>query len=91
MTVRFDANLLEKLAGISGHDCHNLYSLRSAQPSVINEIEEILRKLTEKLQAIDSFIKIEFSVGSDLPVVVDIIEPATVLNRILSDKLEHEL
>lgn len=90
ITVRFDTDVLNRLAGISGVDCYNLHKLRSTQPSVIHEIDDILRRLTEKLQAIDSFLKLEFTAESDLPIVVDIIEPATLLNRILNDKLEHE-
>lgn len=90
LRVRFDDDLLARLAGISGRECRNLNDLRSTRPSVVHEIEQILVKLAAKMQAIDAFIKLEYTAESELPVVVDIFEPATVLNRILHDKLQSE-
>lgn len=78
------------MAGITGRECHELHALRATQPSIKREIEEILENLANKLQLVDSFIKIEFSTDSDMPIVVDIIEPARVLNQILQQKIDHE-
>lgn len=90
LKVRFASSVLDKIAGINGRECHDLNALRATQPSIKREIQEILENLANKLQQIDSFIKIEFSADSDVPFVVDIIEPARVLNQILQQKIEHE-
>lgn len=71
LRVRFDAKLLEKLAGISGREVNEMNKLRSTQPRMVDGIENILKNLTTKLEAIHTFV-IEFNANADHPIVVDI-------------------
>lgn len=88
--ARFDSNVLDKLTGVTGIEMNNLNRERQSRPQAVLEIQEILSKLSSKLESLDAFIKIEFNRDSSLPIVMEIIEPAKVLNQILQQKLDFE-
>lgn len=88
--ARFDSDVLDKLTGVTGIEMNNLNKERHSRPQAIGEIQEILSKLSSKLESLDAFMKIEFSSDSALPIVMEIIEPAKVLNQILEQKLNFE-
>lgn len=68
--VRFDSNLLEKLAGISGREVYAMNTLRSTQPTMVHEIKKILENLANRLTTIDAFV-IEFTANANHPMVID--------------------
>ncbi|XP_031640716.1 recQ-mediated genome instability protein 1-like [Contarinia nasturtii] len=91
LSVSFSNDVLEKLADISGRELHQMYTMRNERPQFQTELDAILKSLGEKLEEMYTFMKIDFDVsGSDLPVVVELINAAPVLNRKLQDKIEYE-
>lgn len=92
LSVSFSNEVLEKLAGgISGRELHEMYNMRSERPQFQSELDAILRNLGEKLEEMYLFMKIDFDdSNSDLPVVVELINSAPVLDRKLHEKIEYE-
>lgn len=88
LKVSFSPNVIEKLAGVSGHELQQLNSMRNERPHVSEEIAAILRQLSDKLELLYVFMKIHFD--TDVPVVVELIESAPVLERKLQEKIDYE-
>lgn len=88
--MSFSADVLDKMAGVSGREIHQMHAMRNERPQIEEELEHILRSLSEKLDELNVFMKIEFNTGADYPVIVEIINSAPVLDRKLQEKIQHE-
>lgn len=71
LEVSFRSDVVHRLCGTSGREVNELYAMRKERPQVQNEIEDILKGLTERLERMDMFMKIEFENNSD-PIVVEV-------------------
>lgn len=90
LEVSFAANVLDKLAGISGHEVHQMYAVRNQRPQIEEDLECILKKLSEALDDLNLFMKIEFESGANFPVIVELINSAPVLEHKLQEKTQCE-
>lgn len=90
MEASFNPDVVDKLVGVSGRELHQLYTTRNQRPQVAEEIATILEGLTEKLDEMYMFMKIQFDDTSNIPVVVELINAAPVLDRKLQEKIECE-
>lgn len=90
LEVSFSPDVLDKLAGTSGRELHQLYAMRKERPQVADEISAILERLGEQLEEMYMFMKIQFDNTTDVPVVVELIHSAPVLDRKLQEKIEYE-
>lgn len=90
LQVRFNSDVLDKLTGVSGREINDMYAMRNTHPQVADDIEDILDRLSAKLEELNAFLKIEFQNDSDSPIVVEIINSAPVLERKLNEKLTSE-
>lgn len=90
LQVTFSPEVLDKLAGVSGREVHQLFKMRNERPQIADELSAILNGLGEKLDEMHMFMKIQFDNNDDIPVVVELINAAPVLDRKLQEKVEHE-
>lgn len=90
LQVEFSPDVLDKLAGTSGREVHQLFKMRNERPQIADELSTILNRLGEKLDEMHMFMKIQFDNNDDNPVVVELINAAPVLDRKLQEKVEHE-
>lgn len=88
LKVSFSPDVMDKLAGVTGRELQQLNSVRNERPHVSEEIAAILRRLGEKLEEMYMFMKIQFD--TDVPVVVELISAAPVLDRKLQEKIDYE-
>lgn len=54
-------------------------------------LKQILENLTTQLERLFAYLKIEFTNDNDIPVVVDIIDPAPVLDAKWKEKIDKEI
>lgn len=90
LNASFSVDVLEKFTGITGREMNQLYGQREERPQVTEEIANILKNVSTKLEEMNTFMKMEFVTGTEHPVVVELIAPAPVLERKLQEKVENE-
>lgn len=86
----FHATVTEKIAGRSGREVSQLNKERTEKPQNQHEITAILENLTNQLEDLNAFLKLEYSCDADHPTVVEIINAAPVLDRKLQEKISFE-
>lgn len=90
LEATFHASVIDKLAGKSGREISHLMAQRSERPQNVEDVQNTLKKLTDCLEKLNMFIKLEFNSNAELPIVVELIDVAPVLIRKLQEKIEHE-
>lgn len=90
LEATFHASVIDKLAGKSGREISHLMTQRSERPQNVEDVQNTLKKLTDCLEKLNMFIKLEFNSNAELPIVVELIDVAPVLIRKLQEKIEHE-
>lgn len=90
LEATFHHNVTEKLAGKSGRELNLMCKSRTEQPQYQEEIRNTLQQLTDRLEEINTFMKLEYNSNAVHPIVVEIIDAAPVLNRKLQEKIEKE-
>lgn len=90
MAVAISPDVLNKLAGISGREVSQMFAKKHENPQLEIEIEQILEGLSTTLNELNTFMKIEFDENAQLPVIVELINSAPVLDRKLIEKVQHE-
>lgn len=86
--VRFKGEVVDKLAGMTGREMQQKYLIRREKPDVRDEIENILKHLGDRLEALNDFLKIEYTPLA--PYVVEVIKSAPFLEQKLLEKLNYE-
>lgn len=86
----FSSDVLDKLTGRSGREVHELYNMRAERPQITDEIQSILGKLTEQLEHLDMYMKLEFNSSASHAIVVELIKLAPVLDQKLQQKIDYE-
>lgn len=90
MTVAFSPDVLDKLAGISGREVSQMFTKKSENPQLEIELNQILEGLCTTLNDLNTFMKIAFVENAELPIVVELIAAAPVLDRKLLEKVQYE-
>lgn len=90
LETTFHPMVTEKMAGKSGREVNQLYQERDEKPQNQSEIAGILESLTTQLEVLNAFLKLEYHSDAVHPIIVEIINPAPVLDRKLQEKIQHE-
>lgn len=90
LEATFSSKVLDKLAGRSGREVHELHAVRTERPQVEDEIANIMQNLTDQLEVLDIYMKLEFNSSIEHPVVIELINLAPVLDQKLQQKIDYE-
>lgn len=90
LETAFHPTVTEKLAGKSGREVNQLFQERTEKPQNQFEIAAILQNLTIQLEALNAYLKLEYTSSAENPSIIEIINAAPVLDRRLQEKVQHE-
>lgn len=90
LEVSFLPTVIDKLAGKSGREISEMCAQREEKPQINCEIENTLKNLSDRLETLNAFLKLEFNCNAERAIVVEIIDTAPVLERKLQEKVDYE-
>lgn len=98
MRVRFGDVILNALSGTSAEELQQMRRQTAERPQTLETIATILDALKKQLEQLECFFKLprmatsmtDADGGDDVPMIVDMVRSAPVLERIMASKMEAE-